>query len=282
LAQAILGEGQELAASPLAAVHCFFGSMSGRDFDMVVIGSGSAGLTAAKHAARWGARVALVDKNLLYGGDCTWYGCVPSKALIRCATAVHEAKTAERFGVTGVDAGKVGCDWEKVKKHVRDCQQTIYDHDDSPKVIQAHGVETIVNRKASFKDQFTLKLEKVDVSPEGAAAEKENSFNKEEITADTFVIATGAGPFLPPIKGLQEVPYHTYESIFNLEEFPKALMVVGGGPIGAELAQAFKRLGSDVTNIDLKLMEREDDDVREVMEGVWEKEGIKFVSGFAM
>lgn len=249
-----------------------------RDYDLVVIGSGAAGLTAAKAAAEtWGAKVLLVEKNTHFGGDCTWHGCVPSKALIRCASAVHEAKNSERFGVVGIDKSNVKCDWAQVKQHLKACQNFIYHQDDSPATLKKHGVEVAPGRLASFVDPYTLTLTK----PEGVTDDPDlGPMPPASVTADSFVVCTGAGPFVPPIKGLQDVPYITYESIFSIDALPSSLIVIGGGPIGSELAQAFRRLGSAVTIVG-PIMPREDDDVREVILDVFDDDGIKAVDGLA-
>eukprot|EP00930_Biecheleria_cincta_P077635 TRINITY_DN6494_c0_g1_i1.p1 TRINITY_DN6494_c0_g1~~TRINITY_DN6494_c0_g1_i1.p1 ORF type:complete len:520 (+),score=90.36 TRINITY_DN6494_c0_g1_i1:31-1560(+) len=248
--------------------------MPTRDYDVVVIGSGSGGLTAARYAKNLGAKVALVEKLPRTGGDCTWHGCVPSKALIRCARAVNDAKRGKSFGVVGVLEADVSCDWEAVKRHVSGCQEFIYGQDDSPEVLQKEGVEVITNRTASFVSAYELMLATTADVPEVSAD------TRKSITADRFIIATGAGPSLPPITGLDQVPYVTYETVFTMDSMPKRLIVVGGGPIGAELAQAFARLGSEVTIVG-KLMPREDQDVRKVMNKVFQEDGIRVVEGRA-
>eukprot|EP00927_Polykrikos_kofoidii_P035927 TRINITY_DN30411_c0_g1_i1.p1 TRINITY_DN30411_c0_g1~~TRINITY_DN30411_c0_g1_i1.p1 ORF type:complete len:522 (-),score=101.17 TRINITY_DN30411_c0_g1_i1:50-1555(-) len=244
------------------------------DYDLVVIGSGAAGLTAAITAAKWGAKVVIIEKLNRLGGDCTWYGCVPSKALIRCARAAAEARTGARFGVVGVDPAAVRVDWQAVQKHVRGCQDHIYSHDDSPEKLTKEGVEVIAGRTACFQNPHTLQLTPTD-EESGSAGSAPTT-----ITADRFIICTGAGPALPPIVGLESVPFATYETIFDLPTLPARLAVVGGGPIGSELAQAFARLGSKVTIVG-KLMPREDDDVRVVMKRAFTADGITVIDGRA-
>lgn len=234
-------------------------------FDVVVVGAGSGGLTAAKTSARFGAKVLLLEQLPRLGGDCTWVGCVPSKALIRCAHACHEARCAERFGVKGI-ATEVSCDWHMVKQHIKSCQEKIYKQDDSPEVLEAAGIQVRLGCHASFLDAHRMQL----TGESGSSV----------VTAERFILCTGAGPALPALKGLDAVPFFTYETIFDLDELPSSLAIIGGGPIGSELAQAMARLGSQVTLIG-KLMPREDDDVRKVMLQVFQRENICIVEGRA-
>jgi len=220
--------------------------------------------------------VLLVERLPRTGGDCTWHGCVPSKALIRCARAVAETRGGARFGVAGVDLQAVRTDWEAVKQHVQACQAKIYTQDDSPEQLAREGVEVLCGRSAAFSGPNELALSVAEgwKDPDGGADARKS------VTAERFVICTGAGPTLPKIAGLEQVPYATYETIFSLPSLPPRLLVVGGGPIGAELAQAFARLGSEVTIV-AKLLPREDDDVREVMKRAFAADGIKVVEGRA-
>lgn len=226
----------------------------------------------------------MVEKNKETGGDCTWHGCVPSKALIRCARAASEARKSARFGVVGVNANDVRTDWEAVKRHIRSCQEYIYKQDDAPDVLRAKGVEVLCGRRASFINASTLSLEASGLSdcerPAADPADSANTDSRTSVTAKKFIICTGAGPVKPPLPGLDDVPYETYETIFGMEALPESLIVIGGGPIGAELAQAFARLGSKVTIV-AKLLPREDEDVREVMRKAFAEDGIKVIESRA-
>jgi len=240
------------------------------EYDVVVI-SGSAGLTAAKGCAKYGARVLLVEKLNRLGGDCTWFGCVPSKALIRCARAAQDARECAKFGVTGVDPGSVKVDWSKVKQHVKSSQNLIYKKDDSPEVIEEEGVEVLCGVLASFEDSTTINFKSTG---------GKQGIVRESVKADKVIIATGAGPAIPPIAGLDQVAYLTYETIFDIPSLPNRLIVVGGGPIGCELAQAFARLGSKVTLVGT-MLPREDDDVRKIMMKAFMDDGLVCVDGRA-
>lgn len=233
-----------------------------KHYDLVVIGGGSAGLTAAKFAATFDKSVVIVEKARL-GGDCTWTGCVPSKTLIACAGAAHNARNAAKYGIS---VGDVMVDWKAVKEQIKSTQEYIYEEDDSPEAMKALGIDTIEGN-AEFKSSNTLKVES---SHEGVI---------EVHAKDGIVIATGASPLLPLIEGMNGIKYHTYESIFEIDELPKRMTIVGAGPIGSELAQAFSRLGVSVTLVASRMLPKEDDEVSTIMEQVFINEGIKFVKG---
>ena len=190
--------------------------------DMIVIGGGAAGLVTSAGAAGLGARVALIERDQL-GGECLWTGCVPSKALIACARAAHEARTASRFGIA---TGPVTVNFAEVMAWVRDAQRRIAPND-SPERFRSLGVDVVAGT-ARFTGERTLQVD------------------GKEMRAKRIVVATGSRPAVPPIEGLADVPYLTNETIFTLERQPSALLVLGAGPIGVELAQAFARLGTQV------------------------------------
>lgn len=197
-------------------------------FDLCVIGGGSAGLSVAAGAAQMGARVALVEKGAM-GGDCLNTGCVPSKALIAAAHAAHAGRHAARFGI---DYAPPRVDFARVRAHVQGVIDAIAPHD-SVERFEGLGVRVIAGA-ARFAD------------PRHVVVDGETG-DGEAIRARRFVISTGSRPRLPPIPGLETVPFLTNETVFALDELPRRLVVIGGGPIGLELAHAFARLGSEVT-----------------------------------
>ena len=211
--------------SPGVASSCL-GATVKKDYDLLVIGGGSAGLTAARFARQMDLSVVLVEKGRL-GGDCTWTGCVPSKTLLRAAKSAHAIKDAARFGIT---ASGPAIDFSSVMGRVNSVVRQVYESESS-ETLQAEGID-VIQGEARF------------VSPRSVLVDG------REISARRFLICTGAGPMIPPIDGLAEAGFLTYETIWGLEELPSRLAVVGGGPIGCELAQAFCRLGSSLTLVE--------------------------------
>lgn len=194
--------------------------------DICVIGAGSGGLSVAAAAAAFGVDVVLIEKGKM-GGDCLNYGCVPSKALIASAKAAHHAAHSTSLGVS---VPSVDVDFQAVHDHVHGVIGAIAPHD-SVERFEGLGVE-VVQEAARFVDPRTVRAGDTDVR------------------ARRFVVATGSSPAVPPIPGLDTVPYLTNETVFGLTECPQHLIVVGGGPIGLELAQAYKRLGARVTVVE--------------------------------
>ena len=227
------------------------------NYDLVIIGAGSGGLTAAGFAAQLDAKVALVEKHRI-GGDCTWTGCVPSKALLKVAKVAHEVRSAAHYGI---GASQPFADMGRVRDYVRAAIQHVYQFE-SPHELQREGIDVIVGG-ARFLDANTIAV------------------GERTIRAKTFLVTTGARPALPPIAGLNSVPFLTYEQIFDNDRLPETMLVVGGGPIGMEMAQAYQRLGSQVTVIAEHLLPKEEPEVREVMQRVFEREGIRFLWGRA-
>lgn len=230
-------------------------SRSVDSYDIVVIGGGSAGLTGATFAARLGAKVALIERHRI-GGDCTWTGCVPSKALIHVAKQVHEARKATAFGLQ-VGSGPV--EMRAVRDYVRGAVDVVYARE-RPEVLRAKGI-TVVEGAASFVDARTLHV--------GDAV----------LRAERFVIATGARPKASALEGIEAVPHDTYETIFDCDMLPRHLIVLGAGPIGVELGQAFRRLGSEVTLVGDELLPREGIAARAAIQRALEKEGVRWVRG---
>jgi len=226
------------------------------DRNLIVIGGGSAGLVSAYIAAMVKAKVTLVEAHEM-GGDCLNTGCVPSKALIKSAKVAHQIADAKRFGV---DAADVAVDFPAVMRRVRDVITAIEPHD-SVERFTGLGVEC-VKGYARFTDPWT-----VDV--DGA-----------RMTAKSFIIATGAAPHIPPLPGVENSGYLTSETMWdalgNRDKVPQRLLILGGGPIGCELAQAFQRLGAQVTIIEMtdRLLLKEDVDAAALITEKLKTEGV--------
>jgi pyruvate/2-oxoglutarate dehydrogenase complex dihydrolipoamide dehydrogenase (E3) component len=222
------------------------------DRNLIVIGGGSAGLVSAYIAAAVKAKVTLIEKHRM-GGDCLNTGCVPSKALLRTAKLVSHIDRAREFGV---DAGLPRVDFAAVMQRVRKVVQDIEPHDSVERYTQL-GVEC-VQGAATLIDPWTVEV------------------NGQRLTARGIVIAAGAEPFVPPIPGLAEAGYLTSDTIWDLDALPRRLIVLGGGPIGCELAQAFARLGSQVTQVEQlpRLMIREDVEASKLVQDRFTAEGI--------
>ena len=196
-------------------------------YDLIVIGGGSAGLTAARFARRLGLSVALVERDRI-GGDCTWTGCVPSKALLKAAGLAYDMRSASRFGL--LPPHNFPVDFSMVMSRVRGVMQAIHDAE-SPDGLREEGIE-VVHGEARFINSHTIRVE------------------ESQLAARRFLVCTGASPVIPAIPGLEDIPFSTYETVWELPDLPERLVIAGGGPIGCELAQAFLRLGSSVTLIE--------------------------------
>ncbi|MDA3957469.1 NAD(P)/FAD-dependent oxidoreductase [Oceanispirochaeta sp.] len=192
-----------------------------KEYDIVVIGAGSGGITAAVTAAGFRKKVLLIDKSKP-GGECTWSGCIPSKALI------HEAKKINTIRKTIKD---FPYDSKEALDHVHRVRETVYSHE-TPESLSKSGIEYLQGR-ASFKDSRTLLV------------------GNQEVKGKKYIISTGSSPFVPPLEGLDSVSYLTNESVFELERLPDSLIILGGGPIGIELAQAASRLGTRVQIVEM-------------------------------
>ena len=226
-------------------------------YDLVVIGGGTAGLVSSMIAAGAGARVALVEADRT-GGDCLWTGCVPSKSLIAAADAAHRIREAPRFGV---DAGEPRIDFDQVMAHVRGARETIAPHD-SPERLRAAGVD-VIEARARFRRRGEIETDTTTLLHRAA------------------IVATGSAPQLPPIDGLADAEPLTSENLWDLRALPARLAVLGGGPIGCELGQAFARLGSEVTVIETaeRLLPGEDPLVGKLLGARLDAEGVQVLSG---
>ncbi|MEM1262095.1 MAG: FAD-dependent oxidoreductase [Pseudomonadota bacterium] len=229
------------------------------DRNVIVIGAGSGGLVTSLIGATVKAKTTLIEKGAM-GGDCLNTGCVPSKALIRAAKARHEILHADHFGL-GIE-GPVDVDFEKAMNHVRSTIKAIEPHD-SVERYEGLGVE-VIQGAAEVTSPWSVTV------------------NGQTLTTRSIVLATGAEPFVPPIPGLNDIDYVTSDTVWELKSLPKRLLVVGGGPIGCELAQAFRRLGSEVAITDMagRLVPREDEEVSALLEDVFRRDGIAIKTRF--
>lgn len=218
--------------------------MKENQFSVIVIGAGAAGLVVAKGVAQAGKKVLLVEKKN-WGGDCTNFGCIPSK------TMIHLAKEMHIFRKYGISAPT-----NHIFSQIDETVQKIR-VEEEPKALEKHGIKTLT-AEAVFTSPHTIKA------------------GDKEFKGKFFVIATGAKPRTPAIPGLENVPFYTNETIFSLRSPPSSLLIIGGGPIGCELAQAFARMGTEVSLVHKHphILSREPPEVARVMEAIFQKEGI--------
>ncbi len=225
-------------------------------YNLVVLGAGTAGLVSAGGTGGLGGKVALIERALL-GGDCLNIGCVPSKAVIRAARAVYDARQAASFGVQFSEPPTIN--FAGAMKRMRRLRAEIAPHDSA----------------ARFRDEFHVD---VFIGAGKFVSPTEIEVAGQRLRFDRAVIATGARAAVPPIAGLREVGYYTNETIFTLTQLPARLAVIGAGPIGCELAQAFQRFGAQVTVVDHgKVLPREDTDVAALVQRQLEREGVEFL-----
>jgi pyruvate/2-oxoglutarate dehydrogenase complex dihydrolipoamide dehydrogenase (E3) component len=230
--------------------------MASFDFDIGILGGGSAGLTVAAGAAQLGAKTLLIDRERKLGGDCLHYGCVPSKTLIMTSRVRHLMKRAGHFGLRELDLPPV--DFRDVAKRIQYVIGIIQEHDSEERFCNLGA--KVEFGESTFIDEHSLRL------------------NGKTYSAKNWVIATGSSPSVPPTKGLDRTPYITNKQIFSLEELPKSMIIFGGGPIGTEMAQAFTRLGTKVTVIQRanQILHKEDKDMADMVMNVLSKEGVTF------
>lgn len=222
------------------------------DTNLVVVGSGSAGLVSAYIAAAVKAKVTLIEKHKM-GGDCLYTGCVPSKAIIRSAKFISHIGRSQEFGIKKAEAD---FEFSEVMQRVHRIIEKIEPHD-SVERYTGLGVD-VIKGEARVVSPWSVEV------------------NGQTINAKNIIIATGAQPFVPPIDGIDSVDYYTSENLWEMGEKPQNLVVLGGGPIGCELTQAFARLGSSVTQVEMlsRILLREDPEVSEIVKTRFENEGI--------
>lgn len=229
-------------------------------YDALVIGGGSAGLTTAGIAANFGAKTMMIEADRL-GGDCTWTGCVPSKTLIKAASVMHHAKKAANFGLK---SNSVELDPASVMAHVDQIRREVYEDADRPEIFEDMGIE-VVKGNASFIDQHTIKI-------------TDEKGLQRQVSSKYIFICTGAKAFVPPISGIDSVDYLTNESLFEINDLPEKLIIVGAGPIGTEMAQSFARLGADVDVVDMapRILMNDDSELTEILKQSLMSEGVNY------
>lgn len=229
------------------------------DYDIGIIGGGSAGLTTASLSAQLGAKTLLIEKEPKLGGDCLHFGCVPSKTLIRSARVYHLMTHPERFGLPGAKIPPV--DFTRITERIKSVIDFLQVHDS---VERFCGLGAQVEfGEPHFTDEYAVNL------------------NGKSYSSKKWLIATGSSAFIPPIEGLKDVSYITNREIFSLGKLPKKMVIIGAGPIGIEMGQSFCRFGSDVTVVDKadQILLKEDKDLANMMMNVMEQEGAHFYLG---
>jgi pyruvate/2-oxoglutarate dehydrogenase complex dihydrolipoamide dehydrogenase (E3) component len=236
--------------------------MAEYDYDIGILGGGAAGLTVASGAAQLGAKALLIEKEPLLGGDCLHYGCVPSKTLIHSAHVYHLMKTGSRFGLPEMEVPPV--DFSRIASRIQEVINVIQKHDSEERFCGL-GAKVMFG-EAVFQDEHIIQLD------------------GNRFSAKNWVIATGSSPVAPPIPGLHETGFLTNKEIFSLDRLPESLTILGGGPIGIEMAQAFNRLGSRVTVVDRsdQILGKEDKDMADMVMEVLAGEGVIFHLGAAI
>ena len=230
--------------------------MSTHEYDIGIIGGGAGGLTVAAGAAQLGAKTLLVEKDKELGGDCLHFGCVPSKTLIKSAHVYHMMNNSEKFGLPKVDVPPV--DFKNISKRVQEVIGSIQHHDSVERFCGLGARVEFGHPK--FTDEHTIRL------------------NGKSYTAKNWVIATGSSAIIPPIKGLDQTPYITNRELFYLDHLPTSMIVLGAGPIGVEMAQAFGRFGTAVTVVDMapQILPHDDQDLAGTVMETLQSEGVRF------
>lgn len=230
--------------------------MANYDYDIGIVGGGAAGLTVASGSAQLGAKTILFEKEKELGGDCLHFGCVPSKTLIKSAHVYHLMKNAEKFGLPQVDLPPP--DFKAISNRIRSVIATIQKHDSEERFCSL-GAKIMFGQPV-FTDGHTVRLD-------GKA-----------YTAKNWVIASGSSPVAPPIKGLGTTAHITNKEIFYLDHLPASMIVLGAGPIGCEMSQAFNRLGTSVDVVDMapQILSKEDPEMAGTVQQVLQGEGVRF------
>ncbi len=230
--------------------------MPNYDYDIGIIGGGAGGLTVTAGAAQLGAKTLLVEKEDELGGDCLHFGCVPSKTLIKSAHVYHLIKNSRKFGLPAMDLPPV--DFREISKRIRSVIATIQPHDSKERFCKL-GAQVEFGQP-TFTDEHSIRL------------------NGNTYSAKAWVIATGSSSFAPPIKGLDKTPHITNKEIFYLDRLPESMVILGGGPIGCEMSQAFNRLGTRVYLVDMapQILGKEDPDMADLVRDVLSSEGVAF------
>lgn len=247
----------DLAFSP--TLYYLSHQMRRYDYDLIVIGGGAGGFVSSKLASGLGKRVAMIEKDKL-GGECTLYGCIPSKTLIRTSQLAREIRNLNRYGLALEPPPHINTNG--VMPHVRSVVQKVYDSH-LPDAFQKLGIDVLFG-PPRFVDNHQIEL------------------NGKRLSARRFIISTGSSPLIPPIEGLNTIPYLTNETIFSLEKLPASLIVLGGGPIGAELASAFNLLGVSVSIVEKfeQILNREDRELVDRLSKKMIEDWINLLTGY--
>ena len=230
--------------------------MASYDYDIGIIGGGAGGLTVAAGSAQLGAKTLLIEKEPELGGDCLHYGCVPSKTLIKSAHVYHLMKHAEKFGLPAVEVPPV--DFSRIAERIRSVIRIIQKHDSEERFCSLGA--KVEFGKPTFTDEHAVQL------------------NGKTYSAKTWVIATGSSAVIPPIEGLNHTTFLTNKEIFYLDRLPHSMIILGAGPIGCEMSQAFSRLGTAVQVVDMapQILPKEDRDLADSVMAVLHAEGVQF------
>ncbi len=228
------------------------------DYDLIAVGGGAAGITAVKLAAGLRKKAVLIDKSK-FGGECTWTGCIPSKAILNIARAAHTTRNLAEYGISLSKGSKLG--FSGVMQSVRKIVNDVY-NGTTREYFEKMGIAAFEDSQAVFVDHHTIQV------------------NGKNITSRAFIITTGSRPAIPQIEGLKDIKYYTNDTIFSLPKVPGSMTVLGGGPIGIELASAFNRLGTKVVVLEMahSILPREDRECADLMADILRDEGVQIIN----